>query len=126
VLVSSHLMSEVALVADRVVVMGRGRLLADATLDEFTAGYEPVVQVAAVDPGSADRLAAALSGHAERVGADRLRVRGLDAGTVGRRAHDADAVLCELGTKRVSLEEAYVQLVSDEAEYVAVPEAVAA
>jgi ABC-2 type transport system ATP-binding protein len=126
VLVSSHLMSEVALVADQIVVLGRGRLLADASLDDFTARYEPYVEAAAVDPGSVERLAGALAGHVERIDADRLRVRGLDAATVGRRAHDADAVLYELRTNRVSLEEAYVRLVSDEVEYAAVPEAVAA
>jgi ABC-2 type transport system ATP-binding protein len=120
VLVSSHLMSEVALIADRVVVLGRGRLLADATVADFTAGKQAAVEVAAVDDESFRLLAAALGEHGEQIGADRLRVDGLDAATVGRRAQQAGAVLRELRTDAPSLEDAYVRLVEDEAEYVAV------
>ena len=119
VLISSHLMSEVALVADRIVVLGRGRLLADTTLDELTAGRTAPVEVAAVDAESFDRLATALAGRAERVGADRLRVSGIDAATVGRLAHDAGAVLRELRSDRASLEEAYLRLVGDDVEFAA-------
>jgi ABC-2 type transport system ATP-binding protein len=127
VLLSSHLMGEVALVADRVVVIGRGRLRADSTLDEFSVRHEPYVEVAARDEASFARLSAVLAGHAERVGGDRLRVRGLDTGEVGQRAHDAGAVLRELRASRASLEEAYLRLVGDEIEYAAVrAEAVAA
>src|SRR5690349_3373597 len=82
VLISSHLMSEVALIADRVVVLGRGRLLADATVADFTAGQRAAVEVAAADDDSFRLLAAALGEHGEQVGADRLRVRGLDAAAV--------------------------------------------
>jgi ABC-2 type transport system ATP-binding protein len=120
VLVSSHLMSEVALIADRVVVLGRGRLLADATTADFTAGQEAAVEVAAADGESFRLLAAALGAHGERVGADRFRVRGLDAAAVGRRAHQAGAVLRELRADAAGLEEAYVRLVEGEAEYAAV------
>jgi ABC-2 type transport system ATP-binding protein len=121
VLVSSHLMSEVALIADRVVVLGRGRLLADATVADFTAGQHTAVEVAAADDDSFRRLAAALGEHGEQIGAHRLRVHGLPAVTVGRRAQQAGAVLRELRTDAPSLEDAYVRLVEDEAEYVAVP-----
>jgi ABC-2 type transport system ATP-binding protein len=120
VLISSHLMSEVALIADRVVVLGRGRLLADATTADFTAGQEVAVEVAAADGESFRLLAAALGGHGERVGADRLRVRGLDAAAVGRRAQRAGAVLRELRADAPGLEEAYVRLVEGEAEFAAV------
>ncbi|MEV0902840.1 ATP-binding cassette domain-containing protein [Actinoplanes sp. NPDC049802] len=120
VLVSSHLMSEVALIADRVVVLGRGRLLADATVADFTAGGRAVVEVAAADEASFRLLVAALGEHAEPIGADRLRVHGLAAAAVGRRAQRAGAVLRELRADVPSLEDAYVRLVEDEAEYVAV------
>jgi ABC-2 type transport system ATP-binding protein len=120
VLISSHLMSEVALIADRVAVLGRGRLLADATIADFTAGQDAAVEVAAADADSFGLLAAALGGHGERVGADRLRVRGLDAAAVGRRAQRAGAVLRELRTEAPGLEEAYVRLVEGEAEFAAV------
>jgi ABC-2 type transport system ATP-binding protein len=118
VLISSHLMSEVALVADRIVVLGRGRLLADTTLEAFTAGQRAAVEVAAADAASFDRLSAALAGATvERGGADRLRVADLDAATVGRLAHEAGAVLRELRTDRTTLEEAYLRLVGDEVEF---------
>ncbi|GGN12585.1 multidrug ABC transporter ATP-binding protein [Actinoplanes campanulatus] len=120
VLLSSHLISEVELIADRVVVIGRGRLLADATPAAFTAGQQAAVDVAAADERSFTLLTQALGEHAERTGADRLRVRGMDATTVGRRAQQAGAVLRELRTDAPSLEEAYVRLVGDETEYVAV------
>lgn len=121
VLISSHLMSEVALVADRIVVLGRGRLLADTTLDEFTAGQETAVEVAAADADSFDRLSAALVGKAERVGADRLRLFGTDARTVGRLARDVGAVLRELRTDRTTVEEAYLRMVGGEVEFPAAP-----
>lgn len=120
VLVSSHLLSEVALIADRVVVLGRGRLLADATVADFTGGQRAAVEVAAADDESFGLLAAVLGEHAEQIGADRLRVHGLAATTVGRRAQQAGAVLRELRTDAPSLEDAYLRLVEDEAEYVAV------
>jgi len=113
-------MSEVALIADRVVVLGRGRLLADATTADFTAGQEAVVEVAAADGESFRLLVAALGEHGERVGADRIRVRGLDAAAVGRRAQRAGAVLRELRADAAGLEDAYVRLVEGEAEYAAV------
>ncbi len=121
VLLSSHLISEVALIADRIMVIGRGRLLADAPLAELTADREAAVEVAAADQESFALLAAALGEHAEKTGHDRLRVRGWPAAEVGRRAHRAGAVLRELRTGTPSLEEAYVRLVENEAEYVAVP-----
>ncbi|MFI1993025.1 ATP-binding cassette domain-containing protein [Actinoplanes sp. NPDC020271] len=119
VLLTSHLISEVALIADRVVVIGRGRLLADAPLAEFTAAREASVEVAAADEESFTLLAAALGEHAEKIDQTRLRVRSLPATEVGRRAHRAGAVLRELRTVSPSLEEAYVRLIEDETEYVA-------
>ncbi|WP_436531667.1 ATP-binding cassette domain-containing protein [Actinoplanes sp. HUAS TT8] len=121
VLLTSHLISEVALIADRVVVIGRGRLLADATVAEFTAGQAAAVEVAAADEASFGLLVTAMGDRAEKTGQDRLRVRGGDAADVGRRAHRAGAVLRELRTDAPSLEEAYVRLIEDRTEFVAVP-----
>ena len=80
--------------------------------------HEPFVEVAVLDPGQRDRLRAALP-ESVVTHADRLRVHGLDAGTVAQRAHDAGVVLSELTTGEVSLEEAYLRLVTDEVEYAA-------
>jgi ABC-2 type transport system ATP-binding protein len=130
VLLSSHLMSEVALTADHVVVMGRGRLLADAVLSDLVAGDAPVVEVETADEAGCARLADALVPAAgavatrppeavsvRRTGPLRLRVSGIGAPAVGRRAYDAGVVLGELRTERVSLEEAYLRLVRDEVEF---------
>jgi ABC-2 type transport system ATP-binding protein len=116
VLISSHLMSEVAVTADHVVILGRGRLLADVSLAELTARHDPFVEVSAADNRS---LAAALVGDGTRVEStsECLRVYGIEAAEVGRRAYDAGVVLRELHTNRASLEDAYMELVSGETEY---------
>jgi len=116
VLVSSHLMSEMEDTADHLVVVGRGRLLADVPVDDLLAGYEEV----RVASPSAALLAAAL----ERAGADvspegpeTLRVHGLGVAAVGDVAFESGVRLHELSRVTVSLEEAYLALTRDEVEY---------
>jgi ABC-2 type transport system ATP-binding protein len=116
VLVSSHLMSEMEDTADHLVVLGRGRLLADVPVDDLLAGYE---EVRVVSPSVAE-----LAGALERAGAevapdgpDALRVRGLGVAAVGDIAFEAGVRLHELSRVTVSLEEAYLALTRDEVEY---------
>jgi ABC-2 type transport system ATP-binding protein len=116
VLVSSHLMSEMEDTADHLVVVGRGRLLADVPVDDLLAGYEEV----RVESPSAAVLAAAL----ERAGADvvadgpdGLRVHGLGVAAVGDLAFEAGVRLHELTRVTVSLEDAYLALTRGEVEY---------
>jgi ABC-2 type transport system ATP-binding protein len=116
VLVSSHLMSEMEDTADHLVVVGRGRLLADVPVDDLLAGY---AEVRVASPSLAV-LAAAL----ERAGADvsadgpdALRVHGLDVAAVGDVAFEAGVRLHELTRVTVSLEEAYLALTNDDVEY---------
>ena len=119
VLLSSHLMSELAETASRVVVIGRGRLLADEDLRTLVAATARagVVRARVVDPGP---LAYAL----ERGGAsvtvrepDLLEVTGADAGTVGALAARLGVSLLELSTESGTLEDAYLSLTADAVEY---------
>ncbi|MET9615647.1 ABC transporter ATP-binding protein [Kitasatospora indigofera] len=119
VFVSSHLMSEVALVADHLIVVGRGRLLADTTVRELVrqAGGD-VVKVAAADPAL---LREALAGPGVEVtgqaGSEELLVTGLTARAIGLKAAEHGIALFELATRTVSLEEAFMDLTRDAVEY---------
>ncbi|GAA2331699.1 ABC transporter ATP-binding protein [Dactylosporangium salmoneum] len=119
VFVSSHLMTEVALVAEHLIIVGRGRLLADTTVHDLVreAGGDTVV-VATADPA---RLRAALAGPGVeitgRAGSEELRVTGLPARQIGLVAAEHGIALFELTPKHVSLEEAFMDLTRDAVEY---------
>ncbi|MET8028604.1 ATP-binding cassette domain-containing protein [Streptomyces avermitilis] len=119
VFVSSHLMSEVALVADHLIVVGRGRLLADTTVQDLVreAGGD-TVRVATADPA---RLRDVLAGPGVeitgRIGSEELQVTGLSARAIGLKAAEHAIPLFELTTKAVSLEEAFMELTRDAVEY---------
>ncbi|MFF9135383.1 ATP-binding cassette domain-containing protein [Streptomyces sp. NPDC014806] len=119
VFVSSHLMSEVAQVADHLIVVGRGRLLADTTVRDLVreAGGD-TVQVATDDPA---RLRDVLAGPGVeitgRIGSEELQVTGVSAREIGLKAAEHAIPLFELTTKAVSLEEAFMELTRDAVEY---------
>jgi ABC-2 type transport system ATP-binding protein len=122
VFVSSHLMNEMALTAQHLVVIGKGRLIADTSVEEFvrTRGRS-VVRVRTTHP---DALAARLRGPDVEVSFDEhetLTVAGLTTDQVGLAAGDAGICLLELTAQRASLEEAFVELTSDAVEYRANP-----
>ncbi|QFZ17853.1 ABC transporter ATP-binding protein [Saccharothrix syringae] len=118
VLVSSHLMSEVEQVADRLVVIGRGRLIADATTEEVVGGLGHVrVRVRVAEP---DRLLAGLRAHgceAHRADDRELLVTGCAADEVGRLAHALGIPLRHLSEVRQSLEDAYLELTGGSVEH---------
>lgn len=119
VLVSSHLMSEMALTADHLLVIGKGKLIADTGIAELTAGSEQRVLVRSRDDQT---LAGRLTGRGATVApADGggLDVRGVPAGTVGEEALAAGIVVEELTPHRTSLEEAFMELTRDSVEYTA-------
>jgi ABC-2 type transport system ATP-binding protein len=124
VFLSSHLMSEMAQTADHLVVIGRGRLIADAPMAEVVAGVgEHRVTVRTPD---ADRLAVALAGSSVTVASvapGELEVTGIDAAQVAAVARDHDVLLHELTTRTASLEEAYLSLTDAALDYQAVPAA---
>jgi ABC-2 type transport system ATP-binding protein len=113
VLVSSHLMSEMQLVADRVVVIGRGRLIAEADVDEVLHGLGGRrVRVRTPDAGD---LARALDGRGTvaRTADDELEVTGVTAAEVGDLAHRAGVPVHHLAEVERSLENAYLSLTED-------------
>ncbi len=114
VLVSSHLMSEMAVTADHLLIIGRGRLLADTPVDELIAS----VAVERVHVGGPPELRAALEAAGAAVtGADPMVVTGVDAAAVGRVARDRGLALTELTPQRASLEQAYLELTREAVEY---------
>ncbi|MDZ5660213.1 ATP-binding cassette domain-containing protein [Nocardioides sp. S-58] len=118
VLVSSHLMSEMQVVADRLVIVGRGRLVADATTQEVLLGLGG--QRVRVGTTAAAVLAAALRGRAatvEQVGPDELDVTGLAAREVGDVALAVGAPVHHLAPVEHSLEQAFLRLTGDDVEY---------
>ena len=124
VFLSSHLMSEMAQTADHLIVIGRGRLIADAPMAQVLAGVG--ANRVTVKTPDADRLAAALTAPAvtvTSVAADELEVTGLDAATIAEIARDRDVLLHELATRTASLEEAYLSLTDAALEFQAVPAA---
>jgi ABC-2 type transport system ATP-binding protein len=119
VFVSSHLMSEMALVADHLIVVGRGRVLADTTVSDLVrdAGGDTVL-VGTDDPA---RMRQVLAGPGVeitgRAGSEQLTVAGLSARTIGTKATEYGITLYELTAKTVSLEEAFMELTRDAVEY---------
>ena len=118
IFVSSHLMSEMALTATDLVVIGRGQLIADTTVDDFIASNTEAT-VLVRTPG-ADRLAAVLrsagAGVRDQEGGG-LLVTGLDAARVGDLALEAGVAVHELSPVQASLEEVFMDLTSDMVDY---------
>ncbi|TXK41096.1 ABC transporter ATP-binding protein [Nonomuraea sp. C10] len=115
VFVSSHLMSEMQLTADHLVVIGKGRLLADAPLSRLLAATEVVVR--SPHAGDlADRLAAA-GLTAVRRGENELVVTGATVERVGDLAHEAGVRLHGLSPREPSLEQAFQELTAGSVEY---------
>jgi ABC-2 type transport system ATP-binding protein len=122
VLLSSHLMSEVQLTADRVVVIGRGRILADTTVAEFTADAATgSVTVNTSDDARVVELVAAEGGTATRT-AESVGVDGVEAPRIAQLVLGAGLELHALVPAAATLEDAYLRLTADEVEYRAVEE----
>ncbi|GEK20923.1 ATP-binding cassette domain-containing protein [Cellulomonas xylanilytica] len=119
VLLSSHLMSEMALTADHLIVIGRGRVVADAPVEEVVS-RAGVAGVRLRTP-DAPRLAALLGREAgvevTSTGTDLLQVTGTTAPAVSAVAAAAGIALHELAPVTASLEDAYLQLTGGEVEY---------
>lgn len=117
VLISSHLMSEMALTADHLLVIGRGRLLADCPTQDFIDRHATsYVRVRSPQPESLTRL---LTEHGlEATGhGDELRVPTADPARVGDLAGAAGLTLHELTLMRSSLEDAFMTLTADSVDY---------
>jgi ABC-2 type transport system ATP-binding protein len=118
VFVSSHLMSEMALMAEHLVVIGRGRLIADASVDELVGGSS--LNTVRVRTPQAEQLTWTLAANGARV--DRapdgtLTVTGLEPVRIGDLAATDRITLHELSIKQASLEEAFMELTEDSVEF---------
>jgi ABC-2 type transport system ATP-binding protein len=118
VFLSSHLMSEMAMTAEQVVVIGRGRLIADTSVADFVAQASAGGAVRVCTP-QGDELRSALSGPAVTISgqAGVLEVHGLSSGQIGEVAARERIVLHELTPLKASLEEAYMALTGEAVEY---------
>jgi ABC-2 type transport system ATP-binding protein len=118
VFVSSHLMSEMALTAEHVIVVGRGRLIADTSVEELIRSAS--ASTVLVRSPEAQRLRAALAGPDVTVSstqADVLEVTGLTAARIGDTARDLGVAVHELTPQQASLEEAFMAMTRDDVEY---------
>ncbi len=124
VLISSHLMSEMQQTADWLVVLGRGRLIADAPTAQVIADSGVAVRVRSPRPEGlaavADRLTAA-GALVEPAGTGELTVTGTTAERVGELAYELGVPLHELASHEASLERAFMALTADRVEYAARP-----
>ena len=118
VFVSSHLMSEMAQTATRLVVVGRGRLIADTTVEQFVAQtMGSTVRVRTPEAATLRSLLQAPDVTVSSDSPDVLQVAGLSAEQIGITAFDARLPVYELTTVQASLEEAFMQVTQDSVEY---------
>ena len=120
VFVSSHLMAEMALTADHVIVIGKGRLLAEVSVKDLIEGSTQ--NFVRVRSPQNDELAALLIGqggssHPDPDADGALAVTGISAAAIGELAGAQGIVLHELSPQDASLEEAYLDLTRDSVEY---------
>jgi len=118
VLVSSHLMNEMALTADHLIVIGKGKLLRDESVTEFVESSSD--QSVLVRAEGLDAVTATLTEAGARVkpGTDAsVEVVGMTSMAIGRAAAAAGLVLFELTPQRASLEEAFMELTHDSVEF---------
>ncbi|GLF94706.1 ABC transporter ATP-binding protein [Streptomyces yaizuensis] len=123
VFVSSHLMSEMALTADHLIVIGRGRLLADMSVTDFISANSADfarVRIPDTEPELREKLSSTLSGAGGQVMPEpdgALRVMGLPLPRISDLAHEAGIRLWELSPHQASLEEAYMRMTQGAVDY---------
>ena len=118
VFVSSHLMNEMAVTADHVVVIGRGRLIADTSMSEFIARYsEHVVLVRSPQAGKLAEALRAVGGTVTEQHDGALLVNNTEAPAIGEVAAANGIVLHELAPQRASLEEAFMELTKADVQF---------
>jgi ABC-2 type transport system ATP-binding protein len=111
-------MSEMALTAEHVIVVGRGRLIADTSVEELIRGAS--VNTVLVRSPEAQRLRTALAGPdvtVSSVEGEALEVTGLSAAQIGDTARDLGVAVHELTPQLASLEEAFMTMTRDDVEY---------
>jgi ABC-2 type transport system ATP-binding protein len=118
ILISSHLMSELEDVVDHVVVVGRGKVLADATIDELVArASNDTVTVRTDAPADAVAAIQSAGGTASVTSTDRVEVAGLQPRRVVEILSAGQVSFSEVTSQRANLEDVYLQLTAGEAEF---------
>ncbi|MDX3854688.1 ABC transporter ATP-binding protein [Streptomyces sp. AK02-01A] len=131
VFVSSHLMSEMALTADHLIVIGRGQLLADMSVKDFISANSADfarVRTPETEPAQREKLMAALAEAGGRVLSEpdgAVRITGLPLARISDLAHEADVRLWELSPHQASLEEAYMRMTQGAVDYRSTADALA-
>jgi ABC-2 type transport system ATP-binding protein len=111
VFVSSHLMNEMAITADHLIVIGRGRLIADASIETLTkAPSQPSVRVRTPEAARLAEVLAAPDVAITRTGAELLKVEGVAAERIGRLVQHHRLAIYEMTPVQLSLEDAFVEL----------------
>jgi len=110
VLVSSHVLAEVAQTVDQVVIIAHGRLVTQSTLAALTARTDQLVRVRTPQAEALRSLLAAQGIQADPDGADQLLAAGTTSEVVGKAAAAAGIVIYEMGVERSNLEDVFLQL----------------
>ena len=117
VFVSSHLMSEMSLTADHLIVIGKGRLVADESIRDLLGRGRSTVRVRTPNPDRLGALVTEEGGYMQREPGGALSVSHLDAAAIGELAARHGVVLHELTPETASLEEAYFELTNEAVEF---------
>ena len=117
VLVSSHLLSEMALMADDLIVIGKGRLITECTVPDFIDRYAKKWVI--VKSPQLDSLVSVAQGQGMHVslGQGVAEFHGVEAATIGELAAKNNVVLHELSTQTGSLEDAFLEVTADAVQY---------
>jgi ABC-2 type transport system ATP-binding protein len=117
VFVSSHLMSEMAVSADQIIVIGRGKFITRGSIDELTATVQGTVFVRASDTTKLTKILTSDEGLVQKINDNGLSVSGLTSDRIGELAFSSGVVIHELTPQRASLEEVFMDLTADAVEY---------
>lgn len=117
VFLSSHLLSELALIADHVIIIGRGQILADSPISALTAGQDQRVRVRTSQAAELSNRVAASGVTVTSTERDVLEIEGLTTQRIAEAARDAGLLLLELTPLKHTLEDAYNEITRDAVEY---------
>jgi ABC-2 type transport system ATP-binding protein len=117
VFVSSHLMNEMAVSADQIIVIGRGQLITQGSVNDLTASAQGTVLVRASNISGLTKILGAKNAVVTAGIDDSISVSGLSSDDIGQAAFDAGIAVFELTPQRASLEEVFMDLTADSVEY---------
>jgi len=118
VLLSSHLMSEMALTADRLIIIGRGRLIAETTVEDLLASSPGnYVRVRSPQADELATLARSRGATLQHRTPDTLHITGISPDEIGELARANGLSLQELSTSQATLEQRYLELTADSVDY---------